>query len=112
MTTATASVEADGLHGAVIGTDGPYGNLVTNVPAEVFDGLGWHLRDTVPVQIGERIIPAPYATTFGDVPAGAPLLYVDSRGRIALGINLGNFATAFAVTPPVALHIPRKPAHP
>ena len=48
----TATVDDTGLHGEVIGTDGPFGNLVLNVPAETFAKLGYKLGDTVPVQVG------------------------------------------------------------
>ena len=109
LTTRPAHITADGLHGMVVGTDGPYGNLVTNVPAEVFLRLGWTRQSTVTVQLGERTVSAPFVGTFGDVPANAPLLYIDSRGRLALGINLGNFATTYGVTPPVELTIAPKP---
>src|SRR4051794_13592513 len=39
--------DANGLQGQVIGTDGPFGNLVTNVPAETFAKLGYSLGDRV-----------------------------------------------------------------
>ncbi|MDT5140638.1 MAG: hypothetical protein QOD58_4900, partial [Mycobacterium sp.] len=44
----TAAIDANGLHGQVIGTDGPFGNLVTNVPGETFAKLGYSLGDRVP----------------------------------------------------------------
>jgi hypothetical protein len=38
----------------------------------------------------------PLADTFGDVPEGKPLLYVNSRGRVSLALNMGNFAEVHA----------------
>lgn len=97
-----------GLAGEVIALDGPYGNLVTNVSAEEFRKLGWKLGDTVAVRIGGREIAVPFVRTFGDVPEGKPLLYEDSRGRVALAINQGNFAKANGIAPPTELRLPRK----
>ena len=34
----------------------------------------------------------PYEPTFGDVPEGAPLLYVNSLLNVALALNQGSFA--------------------
>jgi hypothetical protein len=103
-----ATVVADGLHGQVIGTDGPFGNLVTNVPAETFAKLGYKLGDRVPVTIAGIPYTLPFVKTFSDVPLGEGLLYIDSRGRLSIGIDQGNFAEVRHVAPPVALDIPAK----
>jgi S-adenosylmethionine hydrolase len=97
-----------GLVGEVIALDGPYGNLVTNVSAEEFRTLGWKLGDTVAVRIGGREFAVPFVRTFSEVAEGKPLLYEDSRGRVALAINQGNFAKANGIAPPTELRLPRK----
>lgn len=33
---------------------------------------------------------APFARTFGSVPAGSPLLFIDSNDRLAIAVNLGS----------------------
>ena len=43
-----------------------------------------------------------------DVPVGDPLLYVDSRGRMALALNQRNFSQVNKVTPPGSIFIPKK----
>jgi S-adenosylmethionine hydrolase len=103
-----AMINANGLHGQVIGTDGPFGNLVTNVPAETFTKLGYKLGDHVPVTIAGIRYVLPFVKTFSDVPVGDGLLYIDSRGRLSLGIDQGNFAEVRHVAPPVPLEIPAK----
>jgi S-adenosylmethionine hydrolase len=45
-----------------------------------------------------------------DVALGEPLLYQDSRGRIGLALNQGNFSQAHKITPPASLFIPKKGA--
>jgi S-adenosylmethionine hydrolase len=104
----TAMVDANGLHGQVIGTDGPFGNLVLNVPAETFAKLGYRLGDHVTLTIAGEAYTLPFVKTFSDVPVGDGLLYIDSRGRLSVGIDQGNFAEVHRVTPPVALEIPAK----
>ncbi|WP_433969999.1 SAM hydrolase/SAM-dependent halogenase family protein [Tunturiibacter gelidiferens] len=93
----SAVVDASGLHGEVIGTDGPFGNLVLNVPSETFARLGYHLGDTVPVQVGDHLYQLPFVKTFSDVAVGKPLAYIDSRGRLSLGINQNSFADTYGV---------------
>jgi S-adenosylmethionine hydrolase len=104
----TATLGADGLHAQVIGTDGPFGNLVTNVPAETFAKLGYKLADRVPVTIAGISYVLPFVKTFSDVPLGEGLLYIDSRGRLSVGIDQGNFAKVHHVAPPAPLEIPAK----
>ena len=103
-----ATVDEAGLHGQVIGTDGPFGNLVLNVPAETFAQLGYKLGDMVPVQLGGKRYEIPFVKTFSDVAVGKPLLYIDSRGRLSVGINQQNFATTYAVQQSAEIVIPRK----
>jgi S-adenosylmethionine hydrolase len=104
----TASIDGSGLHALVIGTDGPYGNLVLNVPAETFARLGYRLGDRVPVTIAGSAYTLPFVKTFSDVPVGEGLLYIDSRGRLSVGIDQGNFSEAHHVPPQARLEIPAK----
>jgi S-adenosylmethionine hydrolase len=104
----TATIDASGLHGQVLGTDGPFGNLVLNVPAETFAKLGYKLGDRVSVTIAEEAYTLPFVKTFSDVPVGEGLLYIDSRGRLSVGIDQGNFADVHHVTPPAEIGIPAK----
>ena len=43
-----------------------------------------------------------------DVAVGEPLLYIDSRGRVGIAVNEGNYAKKFGVEPPATLFILRK----
>lgn len=104
----TATVDDKGLTGQVIGTDGPFGNLVLDVPADTFAKLGYQIGDKVPVTLNGHKYEFPFVKTFSDVPVGKPLFYIDSRGRLSLGINQRNFATTYKVGPPAELFIPKK----
>ena len=103
-----ASLDASGLHGEVIGTDGPFGNLVLNIPAESFAQLGYKLGDLVPVTLAGKSYSFPFVKTFSDVPVGKELFYIDSRGRLGLSINQRNFAATYKVGEGAQLTIPKK----
>ncbi len=102
-------VGPEGVRTHAIGTDGPYGNLILDLSAEAFAGLGWRIGDVVPVTVAGQPEPAPYMRTFSDVPEGAVLIYPDSRGRMSLALNLGNYAAARGVGAGVEVFIPRRP---
>ncbi|MGC1962635.1 MAG: S-adenosyl-l-methionine hydroxide adenosyltransferase family protein [Candidatus Sulfotelmatobacter sp.] len=103
-----AKLDDRGLTGEVIASDGPFGNLVTNVDAEVFFKLGYQHGQEVPVKLGDKEMKIKFVRTFSDVPLGQPLVYVDSRGRFAMAVNQGSFAAVYGVKPPVELFIPRE----
>ena len=103
-----ATVDDKGLHGQVLGTDGPYGNLVLNVPAETFAQLGYKLNDQVPITLDGKSFRFPLVKTFSDVPVGKELFYIDSRGRLSIGINQRNFSETYKVGEGAELTIPKK----
>jgi hypothetical protein len=104
----SATLDSSGLHGKVIGTDGPFGNLVLNIPAETFAQLGYKIGDAVPVALGGKEYRFPFVKTFSDVQVGAPLFYIDSRGRLSLGINQRNFSETYKVQAGTELLIPAR----
>ena len=104
-----ARLDQKGIAGDIIAIDTPFGNLISNIEADEFLKLGYARGDQVRARLGDREMTLPFAKTFSDVALGKPLLYVDSRGRIALAVNQGNFSRAYRVKPPLKLVIPRKP---
>jgi S-adenosylmethionine hydrolase len=102
-----ATLDERGLSGEVIATDGPFGNLVTNISGDDFLKLGYARGRTAHVTIGKNEVDIPFVRTFSDVPLNKPLLYIDSRGHLGLAVNQGSFAATYGVKPPVAIFIPR-----
>ena len=102
-----ATLDERGLSATVIATDGPFGNLVTNIDAEDFLKLGYTRGQDVPLTVGGREMKIRFVKTFSDVPVGRALLYIDSRGHVALAVNQNSFAATYGVKPPVALFIAR-----
>jgi S-adenosylmethionine hydrolase len=104
----TARMVGTRIEGDIIGIDGPFGNLISNIPAEMFQQIGIVKNDTMQVEVGSQKFEMPFVKTFSDVPADHILMYVDSRGRIALAVNEGNFAKKFRITLPVGISISKK----
>jgi S-adenosylmethionine hydrolase len=102
-----AAIDDQGLHGTVIATDGPFGNLVTNVDADDFLKLGYRRGQTVTVSFGDTKLEIPFVKTFSDVALKKPLMYIDSRGHLGLAVNQGSFAATFGIKPPVPFTISR-----
>jgi hypothetical protein len=98
-------LDAHGISATIIGTDGPFGNLVTNVKREDFARLGYALGEKVKFTLAGKPLEIPFVKTFSDVPVGTPLFYIDSRGRLGLAVNQGSFVKRFAVEVPAALQI-------
>jgi hypothetical protein len=103
----SAKLDDRGLTAEVIATDGPFGNLVTNIDADDFLKLGYQRVQEVPVTIGDKKIKLKFARTFSDVPLNQPLLYIDSRGHLGLAVNQASFAAVYGIKPPVEIFIPR-----
>jgi S-adenosylmethionine hydrolase len=107
LQTSAATIDDAGLKGEVIAIDGPFGNLKTNIEAELFAHLGYKLGDQVRFRLGDQEIVAPFVKTFSDVPVGKPLLFIDSRSQLSFSVNQGYASRIYNVQPPVALLIPR-----
>jgi S-adenosylmethionine hydrolase len=108
LTTKTAAVTEKGIEGDLIGLDDPFGSLITDISREDFQKLGYVVGDKAPVQINKKPVTLPYGRTFMDVPVGDSLLYIDSRGRVGIAVNQGNYAKKFNVEIPGTIFIPTK----
>jgi S-adenosylmethionine hydrolase len=103
-----ALVTDQGISGDVIALDDPFGSLITDIPGDEFKKLAYRFGDKVPMLIDKKPVTLPYGKTFMEVPVGDPLLYVDSRGRVAIAVNQGNYSKQFGVAPPASIFIARK----
>jgi len=102
-----ARLDDRGVTAEVIATDGPFGNLVTNLDADDFLKLGYQHGQDVPVKLGGKEMKIKFVRTFSDVALKQPLLYIDSRGHFSFAVNQGSFAAVYGITPPVEFFIPR-----
>jgi S-adenosylmethionine hydrolase len=77
--------------------DVQYGNVWTNIPKPLFDELHIALGAPVHVRIyhGDKLVDdsvAPYQRTFGEVPIGKPLVYINSLLNLAVALNQQSYA--------------------
>lgn len=94
----TAPTWAEGvLSGNVPVLDPQYGNVWTNIPSELAEKMRLATGELYRVQIFEdnhliysRVIP--FHRTFGDVPVGNDLIYLNSLLNLSFAVNQGNFA--------------------
>ena len=96
------ALEGDVVAGNIPILDVQFGNVWTNIDRATFERLGVARGAEVAVRIlkeGQQVYEGtmPYVSTFGDVPEGAPLLYLNSVDNLALAINWGNFAATHGV---------------
>ncbi|MET0362134.1 MAG: S-adenosyl-l-methionine hydroxide adenosyltransferase family protein [Sphingobium sp.] len=87
------------LKGDIPALDIQYGNVWTNIPQKLFDQLEVDEGDKVKVEIfkdGKPVdsVVAPYAASFGYVPVGEPLVYINSLFNLSLALNMGDYAKA------------------
>jgi S-adenosylmethionine hydrolase len=64
----------------------------------------------VPVTLAGKSYIFPLVKTFSDVPVGKELFFIDSRGRLSLGIDPGNFSMVYKIGEGAELTIPKKGA--
>ena len=82
--------------------DVQFGNVWTNIPKNLFDELHVALGTPLHVRIyhHEQLVDdtlAPYQRTFGDVPIGKPLVYVNSLLNLAVALNQASYAAAHKI---------------
>lgn len=97
-----ATLENNVLKGTIAILDVQYGNIWTNIPSELFKQLNAKVGDKLTVTVyhnKQKVYTGtmPYCTTFGSVPEGRPLLYLNSLMQVALALNMGNFSAAHKV---------------
>lgn len=91
--------KGDLLTGMIPVLDVNYGNVWTNIPQEMFDRLKIKSGEKVRVKTfyqGKLVdeLTAPYVNTFGNVPVGEPLVYINSLMNVSWALNQGNYAAA------------------
>ena len=97
-----ARLEGAVLAGTIPALDYQYGNVWTNLDEDLFAQLhpkfGERFRVKI-MQTGHEIYDSelPYVRSFGDVPEGSPLLYLNSLMNVSFALNMGDFAKTYQV---------------
>jgi len=92
-----AELKGTAIAGTIPVLDVQYGNVWTNIPGELFQQLHISFGEMVRVRIlhqGKEVYKGemPYASTFGAVPQGKPLAYLNSLLQVSFALNQGDFA--------------------
>ena len=86
------------IYATVIDID-RFGSLRLNAYPEQVNSLGYEEGDRVLLGIGEEETEAVLVSTFGEVEAGTILLFEDSSGVMAAGVNGGSLAARTGAKP-------------
>lgn len=97
-----AELTGNRIKGTIAILDVQYGNIWTNIPAELFNKLNVKVGDKLRVLIYRNNIKRyegimPYSETFGGVAKGKPLLYLNSLLQVSFALNMGNFSEVHKV---------------
>lgn len=85
------------IDGYYIQTDEPYGNVWTNITIEDLNKVGIKLNDKLLVKFSHETQIIPFVLSFGDVPKGCLLAYINSAGTLSFAINQDNFSKKFNI---------------
>jgi len=97
-----ATIENKTIKGTIAILDIQYGNIWTNIPADIFKQLNVKVGDNLHVVIYQNKIKKyegrmPYAETFGAVAKGKPLLYLNSLLQVSFALNMGSFSAVHKI---------------
>jgi S-adenosylmethionine hydrolase len=109
------SLQGDSILGNIPVLDPQFGNIWTNIPDSLFKKLNLKVGEDVIVTIlkDTNIVyqgQVPMVNTFGEVPQGTPLAYMNSLMNFSLAINEASFADSFKIAsgPFWNVHISRR----
>lgn len=91
--------EGEGAIYALVVDVDRFGSLRLNSYPEQVRYLGYEVGDAVLLGVGERELEATYVSTFGEVERGSTILFEDSSGVMAAGVNGGSLARATGAAP-------------
>ncbi len=85
------------IKGTIAILDVQYGNIWTNITDDIFNQLHPTIGDKFIVVIYKNKLKKyeaimPYCNTFGSVPMGKPLLYLNSLLQVSFALNMGDFS--------------------
>ncbi|MFM4804116.1 S-adenosyl-l-methionine hydroxide adenosyltransferase family protein [Aeromonas bivalvium] len=109
-----AVAEEDGtLKGTIPILDVQYGNVWTNIDEALLGKAGIHKGGNACIRISEGDAlkyegKAPYVSSFGDVPQGQPLVYLNSLLQVSVALNMESFAAKHQVQSGANWHLSLK----
>lgn len=98
-----ATISNKTLSGNIPILDVQYGNVWSNIPAKLLRQLHIKTGDKLKVTIykkGRQVFDGimPFEETFGNVPEGKPLAYLNSLLQLSFALNMQNFAARYHIS--------------
>jgi S-adenosylmethionine hydrolase len=102
-----AAMDGKKIKGTIAILDVQYGNIWTNIPADLFNKLNVKVGEKLHVVIYQNNPDSyrkkkyegdmPYTQTFGAVAKGKPLAYLNSLLQLSFALNMGNFSAVHKI---------------
>ena len=104
------TISGNVIKGTIPILDVQYGNVWTNIPADLFNQLQLKFGDKLHVRIfknGKQVYTGilPYDQTFGAVAKGKPLAYLNSLLQLSFALNQSNFAAVYKIASGADWHV-------
>jgi S-adenosylmethionine hydrolase len=93
---AEARLDSSNLSGHVIHRD-HYGNLITNIPAEMAAKAGIKNSMNLTIRIGYSFVPATFESRYSAVDSGKFVVVINSQGRLEIARNLASAGDSLEV---------------
>ncbi len=95
-------LEGNTIVGNIPILDVQYGNIWTNISADLFKKLNIAAGQKVKITVwqNDKLIfngEMPFANTFGEVPEGQPVAYLNSLMNLSFALNMGDFSSKYGV---------------
>lgn len=95
-------LEGNTIVGNIPILDVQYGNIWTNISADLFKKLNIAAGQKVKITVwqNDKLIfngEMPFANTFGEVPEGQPMAYLNSLMNLSFALNMGDFSSKYGV---------------
>ncbi len=102
LPTSRGMIEDGVLKGSIAGGTGRLGNIYFDIDRELFQQINPKFGEEFEISITHVTRKVwsgvmPYARSFGSVPVGENLLFINSDGNLSIAINQGNFAKTNAI---------------
>ncbi|MFZ2957165.1 MAG: SAM-dependent chlorinase/fluorinase [Candidatus Ozemobacteraceae bacterium] len=92
------AVSEGSLTGHYIKNDHPYGNAWTDITEKDLAEIGIKMGDSLFLEFDKEHLTIPFVTSFGNVPEGNLLAYLNSDTSLAFALNMGDFVDRYKWT--------------
>jgi S-adenosylmethionine hydrolase len=89
----------DGVAECEVLTVDRFGNVQLSITGDDLVRIGASVGGWLSLTLGRRFLTVPYGHTFGSVPPGELIVFVDAAGYVSIAVNSGNAAQRLGLPP-------------